>query len=237
MRGGALFTFGPQSLASGGIVALTQAQLGFGAADGDKLFLRTAGGFALLDATTVKATARARYPDGSGEWRGPSQLTPGAANVVTLRNEIVINEIMYHAPPFDPVPAVTSNFTLVPINGAWRFDDTGTDLGSGWRVPGFNDSAWASGAGLLAFNAGALPAATNAVLAANRTTYYFRRSFNYSGATSNVTLDVRAIVDDGAVFYLNGVEIYRQNMPAGPITYATSATGPGWQRRSTRRRP
>ena len=226
VRGGALFTFPPQSIAPGGIVALTQAQLGFGAGDGEKLFLRTAGGFALLDATTVKATARARYPDGSGDWKVPSQLTPGAGNVVTLRNEIVINEIMYHPPPFDPVPAVTSNYTLVPISGVWRFDDTGADLGSAWRAPGFNDSAWASGAGLLAFNAGALPAATNAVLAEGRTTYYFRRSFNFSGATSNVTLDVRAVIDDGAIFYLNGVEIHRQNMPSGPMTYATSATGP-----------
>lgn len=226
VRGGALFTFGPQSLAPGGIVALTQGQLGFGAADGNKLFLRTAGGFALLDATTVKATARARYPDGSGEWKAPSQLTPGTANVVTLHHEIVINEIMYHPPPSDPVPAVTSNFTIVPINGAWLFDDTGTDLGTLWRAPGYDDSAWPSGAGLLTFNAGVLPAATNAVLVEGRATYYFRRSFNFSGATSNVTLDVRAVVDDGAVFYLNGVEIHRQNMPAGPITYATSAVSP-----------
>ena len=102
------------------------------------------------------ATARARYPDGSGDWKVPSQFTPGAGNVVALHNEIVINEIMYHPPPFDPVPAVTSNFTLVPITGAWRYDDTGADLGSAWRAPGFNDGAWASGAGLLAFNAGAL---------------------------------------------------------------------------------
>ena len=63
-------------------------------------------------------------------------------------------------------------------------------------------------------------------LAAGRTTYYFRTSFSFSGATSNVTLDVRAIVDDGAVFHLNGVEIARQNMPTGAVAYATSASGP-----------
>ena len=103
--------------------------------------------------------------------------------MVELRRDIVINEMMYHAPPIDPVPAVTSNFTLVPITGAWRYDDTGTDLGTAWRAPGYDDSAWPSGAGLLAFNAGVLPAPTGTALAADRTTYYFRTSFNFSGAT------------------------------------------------------
>lgn len=225
-RGGTRFVFPAQTLAPGGIVALTQAQLGFGAAEGDKLFLHAFSGFAQLDATTVKATARARHPDGIGEWKVPSEPTPGASNVFTLRNELVINEIMYHPPPFDPVAAVTSNFTLVPISGTWRFNDTGADLGSVWRAADYDDGAWASGAGLLTLNAGVLPAAASTALAEGRTTYYFRRSFSYSGATSNVTLDVRAVVDDGAVFYLNGVEVYRQNMPAGPVFYTTSAVNP-----------
>ena len=41
-----------------------------------------------------------------------------------------------------------------------------------------------------------------------------------------MTLDVLPVVDDGAVFYLNGVEIHRQNMPPGPVAYATSALSP-----------
>ncbi len=220
------FVFAPQSLGSGGIVALTQAQLGFGASENDKLFLHTSGRFALLDAVTAKTNSRGRFPDGVGDWMYPSAPTPGSSNVVSLHNEIVINEIMYHAPPIDPVPAVTTNLNVVPINGAWRFNDTGTDLGSAWRDAGYDDSAWPSGAGLLAFNTGLTPAATNTTLAANRSTYYFRQSFNFSGATSNVTLDVRAVVDDGAVFYLNGAEIYRLNMPAGPVAYSTSALSP-----------
>ena len=41
-----------------------------------------------------------------------------------------------------------------------------------------------------------------------------------------MTLDVRAVVDDGAVLYLNGAEIFRQNMPAGPVNYSTAAITP-----------
>ena len=225
-RGATRFSFPAQSLAPGGIVALTQAQLGFGATAGDKLFLQTPGRFTLLDAVTVKSTSRGRFPNGLGDWMYPVVPTPGASNVVSVRSDIVINEIMFHAPPLDPVPAVTSNLLVVPITGTWRYNDTGTDLGTAWRATAYDDSAWPTGAGLLAFNAGPLPAATNTALAAGRAAYYFRRSFSFSGAASNVTLDVRAIVDDGAVFHLNGVEIFRQNMPVGPLGYATSALGP-----------
>ena len=77
----------------------------------------------------------------------------------------------------------------------------------------------------FAFNTGPLPARTNTTLAAGRTTYYFRTTFDFSGATSNLTLNLRSIVDDGAIFYLNGTEIYRQNMPLGPVSYSTSASG------------
>ncbi len=220
------FSFAAQSLPPGGIAALTQAQLSFGATLDEKLFLFSSGRFALLDAVTVKTNSRGRFPDGVGDWMYPSLPTPGSSNVVSLRNDIVINEIMYHAPPVDPSPAVTTNFNLVPITGAWRFNDTGIDLGSTWRDAAYDDSAWPSGGGLLAFNTGPLPGAINTTLAAGHSAYYFRRSFNFSGATSNVTFEVRAIVDDGAVFYLNGVEIFRQNMPAGAIAYSTSALSP-----------
>src|SRR5437667_513681 len=130
---------------------------------------------------------------------------------------------MYHHRPFDPVPAVTSNSTLLPIDGVWHFNDSGADLGTAWRAPAYDDSVWPSGPALMYFNTGVLPATTNTALTPDRSTYYFRSSFNFSGATSNLTLNLRAIVDDGAVFYLNGAEIYRLNMPPGPIAYGDSA--------------
>ena len=41
--------------------------------------------------------------------------------------------------------------------------------------------------------------------------------------TANPVLRPRFAVDDGAVFYLNGVEIYRYNMPGGPIVSTSKA--------------
>ena len=220
------FIFTAQSLAPGAALAVSPAQLGFGAAAQDKLFLYTAGRRRVLDAVTVRTNSRGRFPDGEGRWMYPSAPSPGASNIVALRSDIVINELMYHPAPFDPTPAVTTNVSVISLSGSWRYDDTGADLGSDWRTPGYNDSAWPTGAGLLHFNAGAVPGPKNTVLAAGRTTYYFRAAFNFSGATSNLTVDLNTVIDDGAVFYLNGVEIHRHNMPTGPVTYATSASSP-----------
>ena len=220
------YTFPAQTIAPGGIVSVAQAQLGFGTADQAGLFLYTPGRSFVLDAVTVRTNGRARFPDGSGAWMFPSAPTPGASNVFVFHDELVFNEIMYHAAPLDPVPAVTTHLTALGIAGSWRYQDAGADLGAEWRAPGYDDSSWPSGPGLMAFNATGLPAPTGTTLAGDRTTYYFRTSFNFTGGTTNLTLDVRSVVDDGAVFYLNGSEIYRQNMPAGPVTYATPASGP-----------
>lgn len=223
---GPSFVFAPQSLPAGGMVAVTQDQLGFGAAEQDKLFLYTSGRLLVLDAIGVRTNSRARSPDGMGPWRYPAETTLGSSNVFAFHDEIVFNEIMYHHRPFDPVPSITSNLTALSITGSWRYNDSGIDPGSDWAAIGFDDSIWPVGNGLMVFNTGALPAATNTTLAAGRTAYYFRTRFNFNGFTTNLALNLRSIVDDGAIFYLNGLEIYRQNMPPGPVSYSTSASSP-----------
>jgi hypothetical protein len=45
-------------------------------------------------------------------------------------------------------------------------------------------------------------------------THYFRHEFNFSGAPSATTLSLWPLHDDGAVYYLNGTEIHRDNVGA-----------------------
>jgi len=58
-------------------------------------------------------------------------------------------------------------------------------------------------------------------------TYYFRTHFAFTNSVVGASLLLDAYVDDGAVFYLNGVEIYRLRMAAAPtsINNSTVATG------------
>jgi hypothetical protein len=63
---------------------------------------------------------------------------------------------------------------------------------------------------------------TNALGEAN-ITFYFRHVFNVPDASVYSNLLVRLRRDDGAVVYLNGVEVFRSNMPTGVIDQATHA--------------
>ena len=117
--------------------------------------------------------------------------------------------------------------TLVPSNSVWKYLDNGSNQGTAWRGSNFNDNAWASGPAQLGYGDG--DEAT--IVRSNRTdgtriiTTYFRRAFGVTDAGVFTNLDVRLIRDDGAVVYLNGIELFRSNMPTnGPIDFNTLAS-------------
>ncbi|MCW5553314.1 MAG: lamin tail domain-containing protein [Verrucomicrobiae bacterium] len=224
------YVFPSQTLAPGELVQVTQATLGFGAVPGQRLFLYRPGGLSVLDAVVVKDQARGRWPDAIGRWWFPTTLTPGGSNHFVLRDEIVINEIMYHPPDLPPVPPAYGTNVLVSITNAWKYHALGQNLGTGWRAPGYDDSAWPAGPALFYNTTSVLPAPKNTELplidsgGTRIITWYFRAPFVWSGPSGNAELVFNSIVDDGAVYYLNGVEIHRQNMPAGTIQYSTLAS-------------
>jgi hypothetical protein len=116
-------------------------------------------------------------------------------------------------------------------NQFWRYNQTGTDLGTAWVATNYNDSAWPQGRGLLAVeNNAALVPLINTTLALNPgsgqiPTYYFRTTFVLTNDPSLINIIASNYVDDGAVVYLNGQEVYRINMPEGTINYNTLAPG------------
>ncbi|HXG48041.1 MAG TPA: Ig-like domain-containing protein, partial [Methylomirabilota bacterium] len=124
----------------------------------------------------------------------------------------------------------TGSFTNVLISGGsvWRYLDNGSDQGTAWSQPGFNDAAWASGPAQLGYGDGDEATVVNGGTPGNRfITTYFRHTFNVANAASYTNLDLTILFDDGAVAYLNGVEIYRTpNMPGGVISFNT-ASGQG----------
>ena len=75
-----------------------------------------------------------------------------------------------------------------------------------------------------ALNGTGLAANTNAPLPAGRVTYYFRKNFTFAGNAATASLRMDSVVADGAVYYLNGVEVLRRNMPGGTVSYATPAS-------------
>jgi hypothetical protein len=57
-------------------------------------------------------------------------------------------------------------------------------------------------------------------------TSYFRHGFSLFTPVDLATLELRLRRDDGAIVYINGVEVARSNMPAGAVTYTTLASQP-----------
>src|SRR5208283_63164 len=57
-------------------------------------------------------------------------------------------------------------------------------------------------------------------------TTYFRCPFVASAGVVITNLNLRVARADGVVVYLNGQEIYRTNMPAGPLTATNLAVNP-----------
>jgi hypothetical protein len=118
----------------------------------------------------------------------------------------------------------TETNTIFGITGVWKYEQSGTDLGTAWRQPGYNDTAWPSGAALLYVATADLPAPKNTQLtftSPQQTTFYFRKSFTFNGNPATTTLTANFVLDDGAVVYLNGVEVLRVGMPPGVINYNT----------------
>ena len=232
IRGAAgVYTFLYQELAPGAFISLAGPELGFTPATDSKLFLYAPGQSALLDAVSVKSAARGRHPDGTGRWLFPQQATPGASNYFVFHHELVINEIMYHHRPIPATPAVYGPANqLFSMTNEWRYYAQGDEPGADWRAPGYADGAWPTGAALLYHSPSAFSVPKNTALPVTNAagqrinTYYFRTPFVLANPVQEASLSLRQIVDDGAIYYLNGIEIYRYNMPEGPATYRTVAS-------------
>jgi len=125
----------------------------------------------------------------------------------------------------NPPAAVTP---LVAENSGWKYLDDGSNPGADWADPGFIDLLWPSGPGTLGYTDGDDVIATTISFGPNAQSkhlaYYFRNTFQVADPAAFTSLRLRVKFDDAVVVYLNGSEIYRNNMPAGTPTYTTTAS-------------
>ena len=113
---------------------------------------------------------------------------------------------------------------LVPISGTWRYNETETNLPSAWKTGGFNDSGWSSGFAPLGREPDNIPIEVETLLTNvvnGRPTFYFRTAFEFPTNPAGVVLQFTNLIDDGAVFYLNGAELFRVRMHSGAVEFST----------------
>ncbi len=110
--------------------------------------------------------------------------------------------------------------SLVTPQTPWRYLSNGSDQPAAWREAAFDDSGWSVGDAELGYGDGD-EATTISPLGL---TSYFRRTFSVADVAQITALTLLLQRDDGAVAYLNGVEVARSNMPAGAVTATTPAS-------------
>jgi hypothetical protein len=123
-------------------------------------------------------------------------------------------------------PLSGQSTSLVPAGGTWRYLADGSDQGTAWRAPAFNDAWWTTGPAQLGYGDGdeATVVAYGANASAKHITTYFRRTFSVPNPADFGSVSLRMLRDDGAVVYVNGSEVFRTNLPAGAISHTTPAS-------------
>lgn len=122
--------------------------------------------------------------------------------------------------------------TLVNVTTtSWRWDNSGSDRGTAWRAPAFDDSTWSTGLGLFGRETTlakypypfqtAIPSPSQT---GGHITVYYRTHFSWNNSLTNFQLIATNYVDDGAVFYLNGTEVGRLRISANPVLYTSTAS-------------
>ncbi|MGK0187804.1 MAG: hypothetical protein ACI9R3_003595 [Verrucomicrobiales bacterium] len=123
-----------------------------------------------------------------------------------------------------------------PLKTDWKYHE-GEAPSASWKLLDFDDSTWKTGTAPLGYGdtdiATELESGSNNNTARPVTTW-LRKEFQLTDKTkSPVVGEVAIMSDDGAVIYVNGFEVGRDNMPAGTIIDSTlaveSKNGP-WER-------
>ncbi|MEX0585551.1 MAG: cadherin-like domain-containing protein, partial [Pirellulales bacterium] len=115
---------------------------------------------------------------------------------------------------------------LFARGAVWKYRDDLTnsssypvdDLENPWTARGFDDGTWDSGPAILGYpiiDAG--PIATMLSYGPDANDKYrtalFRRSFDVADVSRVESLTFDMLIDDGAAFWINGVEVIRHNLP------------------------
>ena len=181
----------------------------------------------------------------SYQWFKDNVEIPGATSATYTKSAVAGDAGTYHvvvSNPQGPVTSASATVTVrpvaVPYNATWRYETNSQDAtlssGTPWYAPAFNDSTWQSGPGLFGVETTAgtlarLPAPINTALPTPSATFltaYFRTTVTVPTLSAGQSLALFHTIDDGAVFYVDGVLALRYNMTNDPPILST-AVAPG----------
>lgn len=137
------------------------------------------------------------------------------------------------------ITLTTTAQTLIQKGTSWYYLDDGSFPGDEWFNPVFDDSEWSVANAAFGYGSiGDFGITTLLNYGGNINnkfiTTYFRKEFDCNSVADKVALEFTTLIDDGAVVYLNGIELYRINMDFGTVESKTLASATGnegsWQK-------
>jgi len=200
--------------------------------DGERITLQDKNGVTVC---TVRYTDRGKWSpaaDGAGhslvlkspnrsvdDWRNWTVSarpggTPGTEPIASAETPVT-----------NPEVNLSSGIIVVDYGDVWKYHDQNQDLGTAWRSPSYNDSGWREGPGLFGFEDAPLPppGIRTSFNNAGQVTFYLRKKFVYNGSLNSAVITVDQVLDDGAVYYLNGQELGRSGIAAGISGFTATA--------------
>jgi acid phosphatase type 7 len=101
---------------------------------------------------------------------------------------------------------------VVSSGDTWKYLDNGTEQGTIWRNINFDDATWSSGASQLGYGDGdeATVVSYGNNSSSKYITTYLRKNFPITTLFPYYRLRVKR--DDGVVVYVNGNEVFRDNI-------------------------
>ncbi|MBI3416366.1 MAG: lamin tail domain-containing protein [Verrucomicrobia bacterium] len=119
------------------------------------------------------------------------------------------------------MPAMLSSAsaaTLVSSNSTWKFFKGTTEASApdstAWRKTAFDDTAWPSGPATFYYGEN-FTGTLVADMQNKYSTLFLRQAFVVNNLAALASLELNAVCDDGFIAWINGVEVARNNAPAG----------------------
>ncbi|MCG7406137.1 S-layer homology domain-containing protein [Paenibacillus sp. ACRRX] len=165
--------------------------------------------------------------------KGNNTLTVEVHNQSLSSSDLYFDMMLTAVPALKPLPLVTQS-------SLWRYNDEGIDHSRTVTDVTYDYSSWKSGLAPFGYKE-KNGAATDDVMPDTvfdkvstmldfgqdrknkRTTSYLSKTITIADLRGYGSFESVFGADDGFIFYVNGIEVFRGGMPEGPVTYATLA--------------
>ena len=177
-----------------------------------------------VEGALISTGTRFTYTDTGGTYQHHSALALGATHFRGCSTAMISSTPVSTIPisvtssadglNFVTIPSHLNSFTLVQTGAVWKYLDTGIAPPPGWTGLSFDNSAWKTGAAKFGYGVGDERTPIDGGPVGNRhITTWFWHPFLVTNPAAIDHLVCRLRRDDGAVVYLNGQEVYRDNLP------------------------